>query len=54
MRPQDQQLRQAAEEQRVNEDFDTARTEYLALRDAGTIRYVSHEEAGRRLGISAR
>jgi hypothetical protein len=49
-----QQLRRAAEEQRINEDFDTARTEYLARRDAGTVRYVSHEEAGRRLGISSR
>jgi hypothetical protein len=41
-----QQLRLAAEEQRVNEEFDAARNEYLARRDAGTIRYVSHEEAG--------
>jgi hypothetical protein len=49
-----QQLRQAADEQRVNEEFDAARTEYLARRDAGTIRYVSHEEAGRRLGLSSR
>ena len=49
-----QQLRQAAEEQRVNEEFDAARTEYLARRDAGTVRYVSHEEAGRRLGMSSR
>ena len=49
-----QQLRQAAEEQRVNEEFDAARTEYLARRDAGTIRYVSHEEAGRRLGMPSR
>ena len=48
------QLRQAAEEQRVNEEFDAARTEYLARRDAGMIRYVSHEEAGRRLGMSSR
>jgi hypothetical protein len=49
-----QQLRRAAEEQRVNEEFDAARTEYLTRRDAGTIRYVSHEEAGRRLGMSSR
>ena len=49
-----QQLRQAAEEQRVNEEFDAARTESLARREAGTIRYISHEEAGRRLGISPR
>ncbi len=49
-----QQLRQAAEEQRVNEEFDAARAEYLARRDAGAIRYVSHEEAGRRLGMPSR
>jgi hypothetical protein len=49
-----QQLRQAAEEQQVNEEFDAARAEYLARRAAGTIRYVSHEEAGRRLGLSSR
>ena len=49
-----QQLRQAVEEQRVNEEFDAAQTEYLARREARTIRYVSHEEAGRRLGMSPR
>jgi hypothetical protein len=49
-----QQLRQAAEEQRVNEEFDAARVEYLARQDAGTIRYVSQQEAGRRLGLSPR
>ena len=49
-----QQLRQAAEEQRVNEEFNAAQTEYLARREARTIRYVSHGEAGRRLGLSAR
>jgi len=49
-----QQLRQAAEEQRVSDGFDVARAEYLARREAGTIRYVSHEEAGRRLGLSSR
>jgi hypothetical protein len=48
------QLRQAAEEQRVNEEFDVARAEYLARQEAGMIRYVSHEEAGRRLGTSSR
>ncbi|HUK72037.1 MAG TPA: hypothetical protein VLW50_25255 [Streptosporangiaceae bacterium] len=48
------QLRQAAEEQRVNEEFDAARADYLARRDAGTVRYVSHEEAGRRLGLPSR
>jgi hypothetical protein len=49
-----QELRQAADEQRVNEEFDAARTEYLARLDAGTTRYVPHEEAGRRLGLSSR
>jgi hypothetical protein len=49
-----QQLRRAAEEQRVNEEFDAIRPEYLARRDAGTIRYIPHEEAGRRLGMSSR
>jgi hypothetical protein len=49
-----QQLRQAAEEQLVNDEFDVARAEYLARREAGTTRYISHEEAGRRLGLSSR
>ena len=49
-----QQLRQAAEEQRINEEFDPAQTEYLARQNAGTIRYLSHEEAGRRLGLPSR
>ena len=40
-----QQLRQAMQEQQVNEEFDAARARYLARREAGTIRYVSHEEA---------
>ena len=48
------QLRQAAEEQRVNEEFDATRAEYLVRRESGTIRYVSHEEAGRRLGMPSR
>jgi PHD/YefM family antitoxin component YafN of YafNO toxin-antitoxin module len=48
------QLRQAAEEQRVNEEFDAARAGYLARQEAGAIRYVSHEEAGRQLGLPAR
>jgi hypothetical protein len=43
-----QQLRQAMREQQVNEEFDAARAGYLARREAGAIRYVSHEEAGRR------
>ena len=49
-----QQLRQAMQEQRVNEEFDAARASYQARREAGAIRYVSHEEAGRRLGMSSR
>jgi len=49
-----QQLRQALEEQRVNEDFDAARASHLARQEAGAIRYVSHEEARRRLGLPAR
>jgi hypothetical protein len=47
-------LRQALEEQRVNEEFDTARASYLARQEAGAIHYVSHEEARRRLGLHAR
>src|SRR5690348_5684440 len=46
-----QQLRQAMHEQQVNEEFDAARASYLARREAGAIRYLSHEEAGRRLGL---
>jgi hypothetical protein len=49
-----QQLRQAMQEQQVNEEFDAAWARYLARREAGTIRYVSHEEAGRRLGLPSR
>jgi hypothetical protein len=49
-----QQLRQAMQEQQVNEEFDAAQAGYLARREAGAIRYVSHEEAGRRLGVSSR
>ena len=48
------QLRQAIQEQQVNEEFDAARAGYLARREAGEIRYVSHEEAGRRLGMPSR
>jgi flavin reductase (DIM6/NTAB) family NADH-FMN oxidoreductase RutF len=49
-----QQLRQAMQEQQVNEEFDAARAGYLARREAGAIRYVSHEEAGRRLAMPSR
>jgi hypothetical protein len=47
-------LRQAMQEQQVNEEFDAARARYLARREAGAIRYVSHEEAGRRLSMPSR
>ena len=46
------QLRQAMQEQQVNEEFDAARAGYLARREAGAVHYVSHEEAGRRLGTA--
>ena len=48
------QLRLAMQEQQVNEEFDAARVSYQGRREAGTVRYVSHEEAGRRLGIPSR
>jgi hypothetical protein len=48
------QLRQAIGEQQVNEEFDAARAGYLARREAGAVRYVSHVEAGRRLGLPSR
>ena len=48
------QLRQAMQEQKVNEEFDAARAGYLARREAGAVRYMSHEEAGRRLGLPSR
>jgi hypothetical protein len=41
------QLRQAVLEQQVNEEFDAAQASYQGRREVGTIRYVSHEEAGR-------
>jgi hypothetical protein len=49
-----QQLLQAMQEQQVNEEFDAARAGYLAGREAGAIRYVSHEEAGRHPGMPSR
>lgn len=48
------QLRQAMQERQVNEEFDAARARYLARRGAGAIHYVSHEDAGRRLGFPSR
>jgi len=47
-------MRCSSEEQQVNEKFDAARARYWARREAGAIRYVSHEEAGRRLGMPCR
>ncbi len=42
-----QQLRQAMQEQQVNEEFDAARATYLARREAGAIRYeVEHQRFG--------
>jgi hypothetical protein len=41
-------------EQQVNEEFDAAQVSYLARREAGAIRYVPHQEAGRRLGLPPR
>jgi PHD/YefM family antitoxin component YafN of YafNO toxin-antitoxin module len=49
-----QQLRDALEEQRLNEQFDAARASYLARKEAGAVRYVPHEEARRHLGLPAR
>ena len=45
------QLRRALEEQQVNEEFDVAQVKFLTRRNAGTLRYISHEEAARRLGL---
>jgi len=42
------------QEQQVNEEFDASQARYLARREAEAIRYVSHEEAGRRLGMPSR
>ena len=49
-----QQLREALEEQHVNEEFDAARASYLARKEAGAVRYIPHDEAGRHLGLPAR
>ena len=45
------QLRRALEEQQVNEEFDTAQVDFVSRRSAEALCYVSHEEAGRRLGL---
>jgi hypothetical protein len=49
-----QQLREALEEQRVNEQPDAARASYLARKEAGAVRYLPHEGARRHLGLPAR
>jgi hypothetical protein len=41
-------------EQQVNEEFDAARARYVARCEAGAVLYLSHEEAGRRLGLPSR
>ena len=46
------QMREALAEQQVNTEFEAAHTRRLARQEAGEIRYVSHEEAGRRLGLT--
>jgi hypothetical protein len=48
------QLREALAEQQVNDEFEAAHARHLARQETGEIRYVSHEEAGRRLGLTAR
>jgi PHD/YefM family antitoxin component YafN of YafNO toxin-antitoxin module len=48
------ELREALAEQQINDEFEAAHARHLARQDAGEIRYVSHEEAGRRLGLPAR
>jgi PHD/YefM family antitoxin component YafN of YafNO toxin-antitoxin module len=48
------QLREMLAEQQINDEFEAAHAGRLARQEAGEIRYVSHEEAGRRLGLSAR
>ncbi|MCW2917846.1 MAG: hypothetical protein JWN52_5914 [Actinomycetia bacterium] len=45
------QLRLAQEEERINEEFAAAYTDHLARKESGTVQYVSHEEARRRLGM---
>ena len=49
-----QQLRQAMEEQQVNEEFDAARASTWPAARPGRSATVSHEEAGRRLGMPSR
>jgi PHD/YefM family antitoxin component YafN of YafNO toxin-antitoxin module len=48
------QLREALAEQQVNAEFEVAQARRLARREAGETRYVSHQEAGRHLGLPVR
>ena len=48
------QLRDALAEQHVNAEFEVAHARRLARQEAGEVRYVSHQEAGRRLGLPVR
>jgi precorrin-6B methylase 2 len=48
------QLREALAEQQINEEFEVAHARHLAGQEAGEIRYISHQEAGRRLGLPVR
>jgi 3,4-dihydroxy-2-butanone 4-phosphate synthase len=36
---------------RRNEEFDAVQVDFLRRQSAGTLCHVSHEEAGRRLGL---
>lgn len=46
------QMREALVEQQVKTGFGAARARYPDRREAGEIRCVPHEEAGRRLGLT--
>jgi hypothetical protein len=46
------QMCDALAQQQVNTEFEAARDRYLARQEAWEIRCVSHEEAGRRLGLT--
>lgn len=48
------QLREALAEHQVDQEFEVAHARHLARQEAGEIRFVSHQEAGRRLGLTAR
>lgn len=46
------QLREALAEQQINDEFEAAHARHSAGQEAGEVRCVSHEEAGRRLGLT--